>query len=61
MITTTMHDRSLLSRVSGVSGAVAAMAVCTWITSAGAADYQTTVLQDKPVGYWRLGETSGPP
>lgn len=30
-----------------------------WNPAVRAADYQTTVLQDQPVGYWRLGETGG--
>jgi Concanavalin A-like lectin/glucanases superfamily/Immunoglobulin domain len=43
-----------------VSRALAALAVCGCIPLTGAADYQATVLQDNPVGYWRLGENSGP-
>lgn len=41
-----------------------AMAVTVALYAASAltraADYSTTVLEDKPVGYWRLGETDGP-
>jgi hypothetical protein len=37
------------------------LAVTSVLSSvASAADYPSTILEDNPVGYWRLGETDGP-
>jgi hypothetical protein len=53
----TMNNSSLLFTVPI---ALTALAICAGLPEAQAADYQATVLQDKPVGYWRLGEAGGP-
>ena len=38
---------------------VAALAVIIGSSTVQAASYQSTILGDNPVGYWRLGESSG--
>ena len=36
------------------------LALCASAALTRAADYPSAVLEDKPVGYWRLGEADGP-
>ncbi|MFO1499238.1 MAG: LamG-like jellyroll fold domain-containing protein [Verrucomicrobiota bacterium] len=51
-----MKRRRIYFRSAFLTSTVLTLAVkcCTY-----AADYQATVMQDHPIGYWRLGESSG--
>src|SRR5262245_58252138 len=51
-----------MKRVISKSQALLAATLMAGIASFSArADYQSTVLSQNPVGYWRLNETTAPP